>query len=441
MVSAVAKNHLITKSNEIIEARYKMSLNEQRLVLTSISQIEPENKEFGIYIIKVKDYIDLFNVSNKDIYGEIEGIVKKLRKRKISFMEDGSLVDANWVSAAKYSPEENQITIEFPQLLKPYLLQLKEHFTTYKMKNIIYLKSNYVIRIYEILKQYEKIGKRIITLKDLRNILGVEEDEYKLFGHFNERILKFAQKQICERTDICFKYNTIKKGRKVDAIEFIIFAKKNKDTQLTLPNTDPPPFEHQDLFDDIVSNGITPRQAETFFKEHDADQIKRNFDLFKNDLKAGVINTSPKGYLANAIMKDYAYISPKEQKNEQDKIKLKELNSEINKRNKTTENIKSLYKSFSKNEIDTMINQLSEKEKQELENECIANLDEFSKKRHKENKTSREVNLRLFFREKHIDKTTSIECFAKKEKGIDLNKAKKEISNLEKEAREIKSQS
>lgn len=54
----------------------------------------------------------------------------------------------------------------------PYLLQLKERFTRYELKNILYFKNKYSIRIYELLKQYEKIGKREINIKELRGYLG-----------------------------------------------------------------------------------------------------------------------------------------------------------------------------------------------------------------------------------------------------------------------------
>ena len=60
--------------------------------------------------------------------------------------------------------------------MKPFLLSLKSHFTTYDVRNILKLPSTYSVRIYELLKQYEKIGKRRFDLQELKEIIGVLEE-------------------------------------------------------------------------------------------------------------------------------------------------------------------------------------------------------------------------------------------------------------------------
>lgn len=44
--------------------------------------------------------------------------------------------------------------------LKPFLLQLKEHYTQYTLDNIMAMKSTYSIRIFELLQ--EKIKTKVI---------------------------------------------------------------------------------------------------------------------------------------------------------------------------------------------------------------------------------------------------------------------------------------
>ena len=44
----------------------------------------------------------------------------------------------------------------------------------------------------------------------------------KQYYRFNDLILKKCHKEICEKTDICFSYKPIKKGRSVSAIEFTV---------------------------------------------------------------------------------------------------------------------------------------------------------------------------------------------------------------------------
>jgi plasmid replication initiation protein len=100
-------------------------------------------------------------------------------------------------------------------------LQLKKEFTTYKIKNIIPLKSTYSIRLYEIFKKYEKIGEKKYTVKELKKILQIE-NEYKLYGHLNDRILRVAEKELKQKCDIYFEMIEVKIGKRVDSIRFLI---------------------------------------------------------------------------------------------------------------------------------------------------------------------------------------------------------------------------
>ena len=45
-----------------------------------------------------------------------------------------------------------------------------------------------------------------ISLEDLRNKLGVEEDQYKLMADFKKRVLDIAIEQINEHSDIKAEY-------------------------------------------------------------------------------------------------------------------------------------------------------------------------------------------------------------------------------------------
>lgn len=102
----------------------------------------------------------------------------------------------------------------------PYLLQLKERFTRYELKNILYFKNKYSIRIYELLKQYEKNRKKEINIKELRGYLGIKEGEYKRFDNFDRVILKGTKEEINEHTDIEINYEK-NKNRQKDNKHFI----------------------------------------------------------------------------------------------------------------------------------------------------------------------------------------------------------------------------
>ncbi|WP_376296052.1 replication initiation protein, partial [Streptomyces sp. NPDC055966] len=133
-----------------------------------------------------------------------------------------------------YNEKEGTVDIRYDPFLRPYLLQLKREFTSYKLENVVKLKSSYAIRIYELLKQYERLKERSFYLKDLRKMLGAE-DIYPAYGNFKQRVLVPAQKELKAKTDISFEIEEIRTGRRVDKIKFFITSGSNgKPDQLDL---------------------------------------------------------------------------------------------------------------------------------------------------------------------------------------------------------------
>ncbi len=230
----MSKDVQISKSNRIVEARYKLTLVEQKFILMMVSLINPNDIDFKYYNIKIKEVADFIGLSTKNAYRELKKIIIRLNKKTLIIQKDDNReLITSWVASAEYFKHEGIIEFEFSEKLKPYLLQLKKEFTSFKISYIIQLKSTYSIRIYELLKQYEKIGKRRFALDDLRKMLGITEKEYPLFANFNQKVIKIAQKELSEKTDISFTVNKVKNGKKVVGIIFYINRiKRNEDRNI-----------------------------------------------------------------------------------------------------------------------------------------------------------------------------------------------------------------
>lgn len=216
------ESSLIVKSNELVEASYKLTAGEQKIILKLVSVLKPEDKEFQRYKFKIKEFIDLLGIKDQSKYIEIPKIAEGLMKKILTIREKDGPLKVAWISAFKHYEGEGVIELEFSPYLKPYLLQLKSRFTSYSLKNAIQLKSGYSLRIYELLKQYAFIGERVFELSDLRYILAIEDEEYPLYADFKRYIIKQAQKEINLKTDISFDFEEIKTGKKVTSIKFII---------------------------------------------------------------------------------------------------------------------------------------------------------------------------------------------------------------------------
>ena len=89
--------------------------------------------------------------------------------------------------------------------MKDFYLKLN-WYTKYQLKNIMQFKSAYSFRVYELLKQYEGIGSRLITLEDLRIGLDIEKEQYPKYSNLKQKVINVARNEINPKTDIAFDY-------------------------------------------------------------------------------------------------------------------------------------------------------------------------------------------------------------------------------------------
>ena len=68
----------------------------------------------------------------------------------------------------------------------------------------------------------------VMALHELRNSLGVEENQYKLVADFKKRVLDIAVNQINETTDYKIEYEQHKEGRTITGFSFKFKLKNSK---------------------------------------------------------------------------------------------------------------------------------------------------------------------------------------------------------------------
>jgi plasmid replication initiation protein len=163
---------MVVRHNNLIEARYRLTLQEQRILLWLFSEISQEDKDFKKYRVRITDLAKFIGISDGGgrLYREIAEVTSRLRKREIDLedIERNVTIQATWIASAEYHWNEGQVDICLAPVLMPYLLDLKKNFTPVALKYAIGMKSAYAIRIYELLKQYAGLRTRVIPLADLR---------------------------------------------------------------------------------------------------------------------------------------------------------------------------------------------------------------------------------------------------------------------------------
>lgn len=224
------RNFLVTKSNYfIMNCSYDLSLEEQKLILTLASMVQPTDEEFKAYNFKIADFIDLLGLETQTKYTEIPKLTKELMKKVFEIQEGNAILQVAWLSSARYEKGSGVVTLKFSPDLKPYMLKLKEKFTQYQLANILSMRSKYSPRIYEILKcnEFKKQGHIEIEVEELRKLLKAD-NIYPLYADFKRKIIIQTQKELRKISDINFDFEEIKTGRKVTSLKFYIHSNKDK---------------------------------------------------------------------------------------------------------------------------------------------------------------------------------------------------------------------
>lgn len=350
----------VFKSNNLIEARYKLSLNEQKLILLLASTIKPDDEDFKPIRFRITDLLNYLGFEdNTTHYTYLRQLTEKLMTRvlKIWDLEKKTLLQINWLSSAEYHFKEGIIELCFDPKLKPFLLKLKEKFTVYSLQIAVKFDSAYSIRIYELLKQYEKIGERAIPVKELRELLGIKKEEYKRYNDFKKRVILKAYKELKEKADIYFEFEEKKRGRKIEEIVFHIYKnpnfkediqeiKDNKETKIKVITAEEETqteekkptlrVQNEELLEKIKEyTNLTDERIKRIFSIYDEDYIEKIFYLTLEKYKEGKIDNMTAFFLAG-LKENFLKLSPfeekrvkeKEEKEYQEKLK-QELEEEL----------------------------------------------------------------------------------------------------------------
>jgi plasmid replication initiation protein len=232
------KLDLVVKSNRLVEASYRLSLNEQRIILYAICRCREDQK--GLFpdlpvTITADAFLKQFpSVEKGSVYGQLKEAMNALYSRSVTIhdidpaTEKPRVRETRWISEKAYIDGAGHIQIVFtPEVIK-YITRLEVEFTSYQLEKVGNMTSAHAIRIYELLSQYRTIGNRTLNLTWLRETLQIAPDEYKLTTNFIRKVIEVAVDQINKHSDITVSYKPQKTGRAITDFVFKIRDKERK---------------------------------------------------------------------------------------------------------------------------------------------------------------------------------------------------------------------
>ncbi|MEO1923354.1 MAG: replication initiation protein [Nautiliaceae bacterium] len=229
MLIEPSEKNYVTKSEKLLKARYELSEVAIKLIAIFYSNIKRSDEIGKDYEIRVADIAKLLNKNYGELYNEIKEAVEELMSNPVFIPDDDNpknYTAFNWIADARY--KDGIIAFTISKRLKPYVLGLQEKFLKYRLENILPLRSKYVIKLYEILKdiynkkdRYGNKAEKILKISEFREILEIPKS-YQYSSHIKKLILEKAKRDFIENTDILFEFEELKTGRKITHLKFII---------------------------------------------------------------------------------------------------------------------------------------------------------------------------------------------------------------------------
>ncbi|MFO1259314.1 MAG: replication initiation protein [Gammaproteobacteria bacterium] len=222
----------VHKHVSAIHCSGQLSLFQRKIINCLLFHAYPNLETESRFKIHIRELLDLMGLKNND-YRYLREAFREIRKTDITWNltseqinendssdEFESWIDCSWLSWAM--SDGSYIHYEFPAPLKSYLvdpsiyasisLRIQQKFT-----------SKFALILYENCLRYIKIGKtKLFEINTFRSIMGVTDEQYKIFRDFNARVLKPAITQVNHHTDIDVEVVLKRVRRKVVAIQFLV---------------------------------------------------------------------------------------------------------------------------------------------------------------------------------------------------------------------------
>ena len=260
------EKRLVVQDNAITTARYTMTALEKNIMYMVMAQLDKSDPPTKYYRISGKELME--RTRKKIKYDELKEATNRLLDRELVIIrENGNYLQIRPISSAEYD-SNGMIEIGLDAKIRPYLFELKNNFTTYELNMVLSLDSKFSKRLYEMLAQFRSTGLLRLSVIEFKERLKLYdsktgEEQYEKWSAFEKYVLKVAQREIAEHTDLAFEYKLKKTGKKITDIEFIF----NRPKVVTIPK------------DETVTRAVERLTTDFRLRQDQAENIITRFSL------------------------------------------------------------------------------------------------------------------------------------------------------------------
>jgi plasmid replication initiation protein len=209
----------VTKSNDLVVAAYKLTLNEQRLLLAAISQIDPRKTMPRPISITANEFAEQYQIPVKQAYEALKEASNALYERDIKTFDGRFKSRFRWVDRVDYLEGGGETKLYFTIHVQPYLVHLNKRFTTYELKRVADLSSTHSIRLFEMLQQFRSTGFYTVSVDEFRELLELGPS-YERYSNLKGKVIDPAIKELREKSGMDISLKTERKGRAINRLIF-----------------------------------------------------------------------------------------------------------------------------------------------------------------------------------------------------------------------------
>lgn len=222
-------NYNVVVSNYIVRSAQTLNLVEKRILMAGIAKLGGTNGEIKL---TAQEYADTYDVDIKTAYNELKNAVSTLMKRTLSWqIADGKKIGTRttiWIQGYDYFKNEGLVKFRFSEYVFPFLFELQQQFTQYKLKQAASLRSIYSWRLLEMFEQMRHSengykhsdGWFAMTIEEFWHAMEATESYKKNFQLLKKRVIEPAVKELTEKDGWLIEWEARKKGRKVASLYF-----------------------------------------------------------------------------------------------------------------------------------------------------------------------------------------------------------------------------
>ena len=232
---------VVCKSNALIEASYRLTLYEQRIILAAITQVRRDGQvtDDEIYFVSASEIAEATGVEKDRVYSHLREAIARLFDRRFTIYKlpnsDGPVKRrgrrrgrvCRWIQAMEEDAPAGMVGVRFSKDILPYLSQLSTEYTKYMLRDVGAMTSVYAIRLYELIQQWRSVGKRTVSIEWLREAFELQ-DKHQAISDLKKIVIKPAVEQINAHTPLYVEWSQQKTGRRITHFVFRFGLKEDR---------------------------------------------------------------------------------------------------------------------------------------------------------------------------------------------------------------------